>query len=459
MKTLLLPIKKGEWSLFSAMFSSVCLIHLNFWILRSVRHTIAVADKGGAAELIPFFELWGALPASISLTWILSRLLRKYSYPHVFYSVTLLFLSYFILYALLLYPYSLEHQTSSLTSWSPLMMRHHWVNASFYIMSELWKVALLSILFWGYANRSLPVEKAKRFYAPLLLGGSIAALLAGPITMFSTSARFTWHESIVILLSVVVFSGFFLIYCFSYLSYLTNTPTSTKPLDRQFSLQSSLQAVFKMPYLTWLALLVFADYIAYSMAEVVFLGVLKEYYLEPSAYCHYMGSLTFCSGLLTGVMAIWVAPKLLERFRWSVPALITPLLFLSLSTLFFSIVCLREHAWFSHHWVSLAVVVGSIKHCLLRACKFTLFDTTRELGYIPLSRENQMRGKLVIDGIGSRLGRGVSSVASMGLVSVGGGFIAGAPYAGGISLVFTFLWIFSVQSFGTLFEGQIAKKE
>jgi AAA family ATP:ADP antiporter len=452
MKTLTLPVRRGEWRLFATMFSVVCLIHLNFWILRSVRNTLAVADRGGAAELIPFFELWGALPASILLTWILSRLLRRLSYQTVFYVVTTAFLLFFAAYALWLYPYSQTLPIVTLAGWGPHTMHDHWVPASFYVMSELWKVALLSLLFWGYANRCLPMAQAKRFYAPLLLGGSVAALIAGPLTMFCTSYSVNWQQSMQALLVVVVMSGICLMVAFTYLYRLVNTQTSTDPLEHTSSLSDSFRAVISSPYLGWLAVIVFADYLAYSMSEVVFLGVLKEYCKDPTAYCHFMGSLTFWSGLLTAISAIWIAPKLLENYRWSVPALITPLIFLGMSAIFFFIVCMRDQSWLAASWMPLAVAVGSVKHCLLRASKFTLFDTTRELGYIPLSRENQMHGKLVIDGIGCRAGRALSSVMNMGLISVGGGFIAGAPYAGSIALAFTIVWITAVRAFGDLFE-------
>ncbi len=450
----MLSIRVGEWALFATMFSLVCLVHLNFWILRSLRSTVAVADRGGAAELIPFFELWAALPASIVLTWGMSRLMRRFPMDRVFYIVTTVFMLFFILYAIVLYPYSQTMPVVSSSGWGPDIVADNWVAAVFYVMSEMWKVALLSLLFWGYANRHMPMEQAKRFYAPLLLGGSAGALLAGPITMYCTAQGTCWQVSIYWLLAVVVAAclGLMLLF-FIWTRLMEKVATPQSVVQSSTSLGVSLATVFASPYLRWLGAIVVLDYLAYTLAEVVFLGVLKEYCGDPRSYCHYMGQLTFWSGLLTAISALWVAPMLLERCRWGTAAMVLPLIFMATTLLFFTVVCCRD-SLFAGFWLPLAVAIGSVKHCVCRAAKFTLFDTTRELAYIPLPKETQMRGKLVIDGMGARSARALSSVANIGLITVGGGFISGAGYAGGAAIAFGLLWIVAVRAFDGLFEGR-----
>lgn len=447
-----LSVRRGEWPLFATMFSLVCLIHLNFWILRSLRSTVAVADRGGAAELIPFFELWAALPASIIMTWTLSWLMRRLSMERVFYITTSLFLVFYLCYGLWLYPYSQTLPVAGRLGWGPSVVLDNWVPATLYVVSEMWKVALLSLLFWGYANRHLLMDQAKRFYAPLLLGGSVGALLAGPITMICTIKQMAWQQSIHLLLSVVVLVCIGLMVLFALLCYLIgrSKEETCATLSSGASLTASAQTVFSSPYLSWLGAIVVFDYLAYTLSEVVFLDVLKEYCVDPTTYCHYMGHLTFWSGLLTAMSALWLAPRLLENYPWGVAALATPILFLVTTAIFFGVVCFR-HQLGVVSWLPLAVAIGSVKHCLLRAAKFTLFDTTRELAYIPLTKPIQMQGKLIIDGIGARAARATSSVVNMGLISVGG-FIVGAPIAGGLAISFAVMWVVSACTFSQLFE-------
>ncbi len=452
-KRKLLPVRKGEWSLFAMMFTLVCLVHLNFWILRNVRNTLVVADRGGAAELVPYFELWATLPATVLMAWALARLLRSFSLEKVFYMTTTAFLAFFVFYGLVLYPYSQTLPVPNLSQWGPGIVADDWIAAIFYSSCELWKVGLLSVLFWGFANRHLPLEQAKRFYAPLLLGASAGALIAGPITISCTTYASSWQQSMHLLLGIVVLVGLCTLGVFRRLSQLINKNiVSKRPTS---SLAESVRTVARTPYLGWLLAIVCLDYLAYTLAEVVFLSVLKEYWPDPIAYCNYLGQLTLWSGVLTGISAFWIAPQLLEHFRWRIAALALPVIFLCTTSLFFFVVCFRNEPWMQLFGISplaLAVAVGSVKHCLCRAAKFTLFDATRELAYVPLSKEIQMQGKLVIDGMGSRVARAASSILNMGLVASTGSFIAAAPVAGGLALSFTFLWIGAVQAFDKLFE-------
>src|SRR5580658_3738072 len=87
------------------MFFIVALININFSILRSMRNAPVVADTGGSAAFIPYFELFGTFPASILLTWGLSRLMRFFSLRFIFSSTLFFFLAFFIVFAFWIYPH------------------------------------------------------------------------------------------------------------------------------------------------------------------------------------------------------------------------------------------------------------------------------------------------------------------------------------------------------------------
>src|SRR5271170_6029805 len=181
------------------MMAVVSLLNINFNILRSVRNALVVADKGGSAAFIPYFELFGTFPASILLTWALSRLMRVFSFRFIFSMTMLFFLSFFVIFAFWIYPHReqihalLESKLGILFGLTRFkVIFTHWPDMVFYIMSELWKVALLSVIFWGFLNQRLSLGQAKRFYPPLLLGSSVGTMLAGPVTVFCTSV-FSWN--------------------------------------------------------------------------------------------------------------------------------------------------------------------------------------------------------------------------------------------------------------------------
>ena len=69
---------------FFLMFSITMLLNINFTILKSVRNTLAVVDLGIGASTIPIFELFGALPCSILMTWGLSLLMQDFYTQSIF---------------------------------------------------------------------------------------------------------------------------------------------------------------------------------------------------------------------------------------------------------------------------------------------------------------------------------------------------------------------------------------
>lgn len=471
LKKLIFPIKREEWLFFGAMFLIVCLININFSVLRSMRNALVIADTGGSAAFIPYFELFGTFPASILLTWGLSRLMRFFSSRFIFSMTLLFFLLFFIVFAFWIYPHREEIHTLLESKLGFLMKLSrfkvvftHWPDMVFYIMSELWKVALLSVIFWGFLNQNLSLEEAKRFYPPLLLGTSIGTILAGPITVFCTSLfswnYFTlssqrWQHSLYLLtlclllcglLTLVIFNSLFKKLQARKLSFVFKEELNMKKKEpfssRLLSLSSSLRYLMKSPFLSSLFLLVIAEYVCYALGELIFLETLKSKYSSPSEYCQYMGNLSFWMGILTAFSALFLTPHLLQTYRWSRTVLITPILMVAITFAFFFAIYLGKLGIFpTSSPITIAVILGSIHFCIGRSAKYTLFDAIKELAFIPLNQEGQIKGKLIIDGIGSRLGRGTSSLLSIVLFLIMGGPGESALFAGILAISFALIMI------------------
>ncbi len=158
--------------LFFLMFGIVCLLNVNYNILRSARNALAVVDLGHGAGSIPFFELCGTMPGALIMVYLLTRLLNRFSIHKVFIITLATFSGFFLFFAIVLYP--------SLSGWEEKLLQWTWLPGNaffavvlpqfcsmlFFVMAELWKIALLTVLFWGLVNQYIPMNNAKKFYAP-----------------------------------------------------------------------------------------------------------------------------------------------------------------------------------------------------------------------------------------------------------------------------------------------------
>ena len=147
-------VKKVLSMLFLLFFLCVC-----YSVLRNLKDTIILTAKNSGAEVIPFIKVWGMLPASFIAAWVYTRLRRYFRKETAFYILVTAFVSYFLLFAFVLYPHSeslhLERFGDWLNSVLPkgfqglIALIRNWTFTSFYIISELWAVLVLECTLLG----------------------------------------------------------------------------------------------------------------------------------------------------------------------------------------------------------------------------------------------------------------------------------------------------------------------
>ena len=440
--------------LFFSMFGIVCLLNINYTILRSARNALAVADLGGGAGSIPWFELCGTMPGAVVMTLLLTYLLNRHSIRRVFFTILIAFVSFFLFFSLCVYPL-LPHCKTFFANPAVASFVPVFASMIFFVMAELWKIALLTVLFWGLVNQYVPLENAKRYYAPLMLGGSVGTILAGPLISLCTSdflSHHSWTKSLSLLMWMLAILSIAIALLFHFLwrHFSESAPPSPidKPKEEPLSVWSSILICCRSRYLLLLAWVTIADYIAYALGEIVFLDILRQKFPDPRDYCDFMGRLSVWNGILTAVSALIITPYLLRRCRWVIASLVTPICLLVTEGAFFFAVW---HPTLSQQ-LEVLVFLGAVFFCLVRAAKYTLFDTSKEISFVLLPPLEKMQGKLVVDGMCARLGRGSGSFLTLALIQISGSVLATAPLAGGIALLIAFSCVLATSHLGALVE-------
>lgn len=482
LRALFWPIYASEHKKFVPMFLIFFLICFNYSILRATKDSLIVTAPSSGAEALPFLKVWAILPAALLFTFIFTRLSNWFKRENVFYVLMSIFLGFFLFFTLFLFPYrdvlhphavSDRLQEMLPTGFSGLIaIFRNWTFTSFYVMSEMWSTMVMTILFWGFANEITSVRDAKRFYAMFGLGANIATIIAGQVSNFISGHQYNpalpfgsdgWGQALFILNGIIIAAGLLSMGLFRWLhvkklGYGSTVASKAEESQKvKMGIRENFKYLVKSKYLMCIAVVVLMFNISLTLIEVVWKDQVKQLYPNPNDFNAYM------SNVLTGIgivatLGAFVSASIMRRFSWTTSALIPPFIFLVTGIGFFSFLLFQDTGLSSLAGImgttSLAIGVffGSMQNILARAAKYTLFDATKELSFIPLSRESRMKGKAAIDGFGSRLGKSGASVVHQGLIMIFGTITLSAPYVAGFLMLVIGGWIFSTRMLGKEFQ-------
>jgi AAA family ATP:ADP antiporter len=484
------PVHTFELKKLLPMFFLFFFINFNYTILRDTKDALIVTAPGSGAEAIPFLKVWGVLPFAVLFMILYAKLSNVMSKTRLFYTTITAFIAFFGIFALFLYPNrDVLHPTvaaDQLQAFLPqglgglVALFRNWTYALFYIMSELWGSVAISLLFWGFANDITKISESKRFYAMFGLGANFAMLFSGPAIVYFSDIRSklpagadAWGVSLNYMLSLVVLSGLIIMGIYHWINkniltdarfYDSTEVKKTKKEKPKMSLKESFLFLARSKYIGCLAILVIGYGVAINLVEVTWKAQLKLQYPNPNDYSAFMGYFSTITGAATIFMMLFVGGNVVRRFGWTVGALITPVVLLITGVGFFSFVIFRDSltAFISILGTTplmLAVIFGTAQNIMSKSSKYSLFDPTKEMAYIPLDQESKVKGKAAIDVVGARLGKSGGSLIQQGLIVAFGSLAAITPYIAAILFMIIFAWIYASKSLGGKYVSLTAERE
>jgi ATP:ADP antiporter, AAA family len=441
----------------------------NYFILKSIKETLLVTAPDAGVEAIPFVKMWLLFPATLLFLGVFTSLASRISLRFAVSFMIAIFLSSYALFAFVLYPFKEALHLDSLADFMLLYIPggwralaavvRYWSYSFFYVTAECWCTMIYSVVFWGYANAAIRYSDAKIYYPYLTLAGTTSALIAGPLTMFLTSDYFhqlvlsgheqlqdPWQASLYGLITVVLANGVLALWCFwkGCPEAIEDSPAKTLA---EPPLRTAFINVFKSKYLLALAGMCLTYNLVINMTDVVWKNEVVKLYPDPSHYSSYLGYIMIYTGIVSTLLTIFVTRPALEKYGWTKTALLTPMIALATGGLFFYAI----FGAFPLEWIAF---LGSLHICLSSAGKYTLFEPTKEMAFIPLPNSSKLYGKAVIDGMGSRLGKTSSSMIYQSMLVIFPTISACTPYVGGLLVLVILGCFICIFSLGRVLNGK-----
>ncbi|NGX37776.1 MAG: ADP,ATP carrier protein 1 [Chlamydiae bacterium] len=484
------PIHRNEVKKVLSMLLLMGLLCMSYSILRNLKDTVILTAKASGAEVIPFIKVWGILPGAIFATWFYTKLRSRFSRERVFYLMIGGFITYFMLYAFVIFPNSeflnLNQFSDHLRTVMPegfsglIAMVCNWTASMYYVISEMWSVVVLTVLFWGFAHDITPLSQAKRCYGLFNIGSNMAPILGGLLANFFVQKFIASHADAHLTRSLPVLT---LLICGFALAALgvfywinrnvvpfephasdSYTESVKKSNKKRLSLRDCIRYISKSKYLTCLALIVLGYNIAINFTDILWKDQLKKHFTDPNAMLQHMNHVTIGIGCIA-TMGGLLFSIMVRRFGWTLVAFITPAIMIVMAAGFFSFIFFQSAATglaltlFGTTPLVLTVYLGSAQNCLAKANKYSVFDASKELAFLALDSESRLRGKAAIDGLGAGVGKSGSSLTYQAMILGMGSITLSTPYIAGILVVVFATWIYSVKFISKEFKTKSAEAE
>lgn len=469
------PIYNDEIKKFLPMAMIMFLVLFNYTVVRSLKDTLISTAPGSGAEVFNFLKSWVVLPASLLFVLIYTKLSNILSREGLYYASLFPFLIFFTIFTFFIYPNTafFHPDPAYIESLKVAYPNFQWVfpiyglwtYSLFYAFAELWGNVGVTIIFWQFANEITRTEEAKRYYSLFGFLGNFALMAAG-----YSIKHVDLHE--LMLLVIVGGLAIAVIYAWMNKTILTDAryydgaskAKKSKSDKPKLSIMESLKLLIHSKYLGYIAILVLGYGMTINLVEVTWKSQVREAYPNPNDFKAFMGDFYWWVGLAT-ITLLFTTKSVVRRFGWFTGAIATPAMILVTGSLFFAFVLLSDSlsgivALLGTTPIMLAVLVGAAQNILSKGTKYSLFDPTKEMAYIPLNQEMKIKGKAAVDVIGSRLGKsGGGYVQQILLILTAGTQATIAPYLAFAVIAIVLVWMWAVKGLSKEYDTLITEKE
>lgn len=379
------------------MGSYFFLIITSFWMLKPVKKTLLLgfypdgATWGGWTLSAAQIELLAkelnmvvALLAAIGFG-LLARALRRGAFAA---TVTTVFIAMYGLFATTL------GSPSAIGVWT------------FYLAGDLF-VTVMVACFFAFLNDSENPLAARRLYGLIGLGGVLGGAIGS--TVVASHAKALDPATISSLTCAI--GGVILLLIFSAGRIVARHPPAETAVAQNHS--HGLQAAFsgaslllKSRYLLMIAAIVTIYEMASTLVDYQFTSTVLHYVEGPQLGAYFSGVFAFTNVVAVAVQLL-LTPWLLRRYGVGPGLMVLPVLLTLCS---------------AGYWIAPVLFIGSLLNTADNAFAYSLNQSSKEVLYVPLSRDEKYRAKAFIDIFLLRFAKAVAVALSLGVSLVFTGF-------------------------------------
>jgi AAA family ATP:ADP antiporter len=484
----LMPVRRDEIKKCISIGMMYFFILGNYDILRTLKDSLVVTNIG--PESSTFIKMYVITPVALSFMLLYTYMSERLSFDKIFLGIVTFFLVFFVIFGFVIFPnQELFHPDPERIDqlinsklhlfffnldlahfkWF-LKLYGKWSFVFYYVMAELWGSAMIFMMYWQFVNHTTKVEDAKRLYPVYGFIAHIGAALAG-----IAAERMTHIQAKHFMPSFMLAASFCticstILFLYNYRTtrmqhFKTTAFNKAGELRSKLTLIESLKIIVSSTYLRLIIVVVLSYGICINLIEGLLRKSASLAYPDTISYTRFYGEITVYTaiGAIAGMVT---SGPLLRSCGWLFGALVTPIVMLITGILFAAFFLFGDHLapYILPYGTSIALVaawIGAIQNILTKTVKYSFFDITKEMAYIPAGEHLRSKGKAAVDIIGQRWGKSLGAFiqSTLFIIFPLATYMTIAPYLIIVYICIIAIWIFSTKKLHVAYLHKIEEHE
>ena len=484
------PVKSTELRNFFCMAGLMFTVLFTQNILKILKDALLIIKTGVAVTDV--IKMYAVIPTSAILAIIYAWLVDKFSFQKVFILFITIFIGYFVIFAFIIFPninyfhHSDEYiaqviQENPHFKWQ-LLGLYNWSYSIFYLLSELWPNIFFLTMFWQAANFLHNTEQAKRLYTLVSVFGNSASIMAGAVMLYSYQYGISYadllgdffpiesmldnNDEVKLVQVVTIYMCIMSLLSIFFVSRLMGEKKMMSPKRKvKLGFMESLKYILNSSYIGYIFICSASFAFTMNMVEKTWKDQLKIFTNNNfDEYMIVMSQVILWSGVVMIIMNL-IGNNSLRIFGWLPVALFTPIIMLVTGLIFF-FVAIHEFIppFLSYRFssiLSFAVLIGAIQNIITKGTKYAIWDTSKEMLYIPLDPELKVKGKVSVDLVSSKTGKLISSGIFLLIFHLFPTltYVDCIPQTAVVFIVFCVLWLYGIKKLNGQYQTLLKKEQ
>lgn len=394
-------IKSHEYKKFLPITGMGAIIIFIYTVCRQAKDAMLFSVV--SAETVTFAKILVIVINAIYFSFYYTKLTRKSHYRNFLLIAMLPIIGYYILYNFVLFENpAVIPSAEKVLSWNQWiannlpgvfgpLMKHlialfsKWPVTLYYILSEIFSVAVLSTVFWKLANRFVTPHERPRFYPAIMIASQIASFASGMFTTYICKSNSQGYAPILnkITILVCILSVILVAINWFFFSKVVHDDEDSAETKSKTKISMGIWQIIKEnPKYFFVAMLTVYYGFCSVFMEQFWKNTIRMAYPNPADYGNFTGNYIIIQSRIALVFTMFISNFCMNYCSWFLFASLTPLLTIIGSGLLFTpMIFQNTHLMSTITSISPSLIVcalGVYVVGLFKSVKYGSFDPSKE---------------------------------------------------------------------------------